>query len=225
MFEWLWQQLVATAVWEWLFIPVAAILMGFLRKKYPSFTTSVLFGLGILVLALTSLGLIRGISYINALPNPTPPITADNLRENLRAWFDNYNFGVTNVDEPVAYFKFDVKMTKDAGVSIARLKKRDKYLFIGSTLVFTNDQKRQLDGLSHDKINEFVHDLELELARSNIEFEMKLPESVTVMYYLPITNALTEQGVIEKMQLVGMEVIRIREFALIDLHRIGVNLK
>jgi hypothetical protein len=199
--------------------------MKILEKYRAEWARAVIYGLGAAALFMVIFVGARGITFLSAIPKQPLPITIDTVESNVRSWLEDFNLSVRKVNDVGTFFRFDVQLRDGRGITVRRTKDRDKYILLGADVVFSDTQKFEVSNLSKDQRFTIEHDLNLELARLNVQFEAApIPNRVVVETGLPITNSLNEDEVIRAVLTIANAVIVADETVLIDLHHFGISL-
>lgn len=216
--NWLWQGLLT----NWLAatgIFCLGVLLVYLKAKAPRLSSLILYGLGVCTLLTVILCAFR---VIATLPQEIPEITPKNIETNIRTWLDRFELGTRRTTNADSYFMYEVKLKNNAVVVISRSKNIDNYINFGANLEITKEIKTIMNNLKNEQVEHLVHEIILEMARYKIESMIVLPlNNVLLHRRVPITNNLTEDTFIERINEVGFALNIANETIVLGLDRLA----
>jgi hypothetical protein len=214
--QWLWQGLLT----NWLAALVVAIgtfLVAYLKAKRPSWANVVLYGLAAFCLLVVSFWAFKSMAV---LPKEIPQVTANNVETNIRAWLDHFQLGTKKISDPDSHFSYIVTLRNGTLVTLKHVKNFDNYITLLANLEISPEQKIQLAGLKKEQLNLLIHEVVLELSRTKAEGMILNPlQNVLLERRVPITNNLTEDIFIERLNEVGFVLNAARETIILGLNR------
>src|SRR5579863_1846234 len=122
--NWLWQGLVANAVYAVLLI-LGGIVLAVLKKTRPNWAGPALYGLSGCALVAVLIFTVTGHAVFS---RQQPETTPQNVEQNLRAWADSFQLGVTKMP-PQTDVDFGLAISLKSGnpVEIRQLKQIPSY--------------------------------------------------------------------------------------------------
>jgi hypothetical protein len=212
-FSFIWQNL----VW-WV---LGSLAVGALAKfKAPEWRakwlTPILFAVGTFVLCFLTYTCVRVLNSIK----PKPVIDENTVEPVVRAWMDDWGYGVQRLDAPAAYFAYMVTLPSGQVVSVSRDKNRAKHLTIGTIIRLTPDYQKRFNALSPSERTLALREILIETTRSKIEegIDPAKPE-ISLAKRIPITENLTEFEFISSLSDVNMEDLAVEQMISTDIHR------
>jgi len=182
---------------DWLSLVLAGGgLLTYLRLRRPVWVAPILCGLAggalVAVILLT-------FTAWRALPAYKPlPITPENVEEHVREWADTFRLGSKKLPLPNTHFGFEIILSNGVPIAVVRQKgSTDKYLFIIGRLDLAPPHKALMEKLPENERERIAREVFYELAKIKIGFIGDLPNSVSVLSRLPITESLTEANFVK----------------------------
>src|ERR1700687_2932143 len=130
-FEWLWHAFIARWLW-WVLGLAGAGVLGYLKKKHPTWTGPALYGLGGFVLIVAILFIFEARTYL-----PQREITPDNIESKIRVWLTSFGYGYISRQDPQFYFAIQVNLPTNRPVLITRPKNTARYITVSGTVTVT----------------------------------------------------------------------------------------
>ncbi len=152
-----------------------------------------------------------------------PETTTANAEDNIKKWLAYFGLGVQQQENQQAHFMLVTTCRSGVRIIIARLKARDRYVWIGGNLELAKEHQSVLQQLPKEHSGRVVEEIAMELARNEIGYDMTFsPDGtltmVSVSKTLPITSSLTEEAFIAGLDKVesNMQVAREAVRLLVD---------
>lgn len=184
----IWHGIVSNAIYGFVILG-GGLVLALLKKKGSAWFAPALYGLiGCGLVAVVVIAFV----VLTRIPKPPPDITSENVEANIRTWLDSFGWSTKRVDDPLATFALVATLDNGTPIEIARPKAADHYISLASALVFTPEQKEQLDKISKAEANQLADDVKIEMTRMKTGYEMRQPESITLSRQILISNNLTE---------------------------------
>ena len=211
--EWLWQDLLAHAIYALLVLGGGAVVT-WLRYKKPQIAFPLLYGMAAATCMAILIFAFTGRPMFSKRP---PNITPDNLEDNLRKWSDDLGLSVSRMPSASTsalaqeiYFGLIVTLQNGNPLAVFRGKDKSGYLQIQCPLTLSPEHLAMLNKLTKDEAAAATQEVVLELGRTRLGFQMTtasgqsiapgpvlgtpivLQQTIIIMKGVPITNDLTE---------------------------------
>jgi hypothetical protein len=164
--DWLSQALVSQLAWEILCMLGMGALLTLLKRKWPEYANSVLFGLvGATCVAVLWFTFTGKAFLAKAQPETTP----ENIDANIRSWADALGIGIQRQPTtPQTYFTYLITLRNGTQIVVARPMTDPGRLQFTESIFATPLLKDMMAKLSNEQASTATVELELELARLNI---------------------------------------------------------
>src|ERR1700687_138664 len=197
--DWLWQNLLSTAIWELLLIVGVGIGLGYIKAKWPLLAPPVFYGVvGAACYAL----ILFTLTGHSILSRQQPETTPENVEANIRGWCDYWHFGVQKQSDTSTYFAYAITIPiSNHQFRIYRSKDYDHYLRFETSFPFDPEHYSILTKLPDDKKTRIREEVSLELAKSRVGYKL-VPDAdplqgVVLQKLAPITASLTQDAFME----------------------------
>jgi hypothetical protein len=214
-FEWIWQGVVMDWILRLLALVASIVFARYIQKGGGQVTRPLLYGLGVFAV-LMALQLVWKAQ--NSL-RPRPRINVANLESTLRDWSDAAGYSFKRISDDTAVFHFSITASNNIPLDVVRLKIRERYIVIQSTLTLGAEQRTAYNAMSVLEKNKLVLDLRMELLRQKVAYlnlDAKL-DHFGFQKKIPITEDLTEQQFSDSIEEVTSIAILIRQFVSLRL--------
>jgi hypothetical protein len=194
-------------VLTWVLGVTGAAVMGYLGLTGSQLAIGGLFGLVTFILIFVASLVIRAPRLI-ALLQP-PKVTPENIEGLIRKWLDEFGLSVrTERSQEQNYFHLQTTPVNGHQIDIVRMKDRSRYVFLRAGVITSGEHAQQITALAPDEKMRLVLAISLELARLgltyNVDFDSPTQQVVTFARMVPITDALTEDVFIERVDQVSL---------------------
>jgi hypothetical protein len=195
--EWLWQNLLSSAVWEVLLVIGGAAALGYVKRKVPEHAATIAYAafgatcVAILIFTFTGHGL---------LSKRRPAITSDNIELNVRQWADDLGLGVTRMQPlPNQEMQFGLVVTPADGnpIMVFRgVKEKPGFLQMQCALTLSPEHLAMLSKLSKQQADDAIRDIKFEMDRSRIGYVMQTASGITSGQATTTMPSIVEQTII-----------------------------
>ncbi len=198
MFESVWQNIVANAIWTVLII-VAGVVLAWLQRDGSPLILPIFVGLGGGLLVLL---IIIAFHYLNS---PCMRLThsgiskAADVEPALRRWLYAYQMTVRKRNLPDTYFSLTVTTNNGRLINVFRHKdEQEQFLhLVGKVSVSPSDEEK-INKLSATQQTRLLHELTIELSRLKITNSISFPKQIQVVTRIPIED-LSELKLVERI--------------------------
>ncbi len=185
---WLWELVLAHYI-DVLIAAVGAGVLARLRATKPKVANVVLFGLAGFVLTLVGLAALKTSARTDA------PLDIANIEDEVLRWAHGLNWTTKRVTDPDAIFALEVASEINPNlVRITRPTRHSNLLIVAGAVHLEEPERSAMGKWPQEKTTALIRELQLELARSKIEFTgVRTPVTVITLHRLvPIHSSLRD---------------------------------
>lgn len=224
--DWLWQGLLTNFVWI-ILIAAGGVVLAVLRARFPRlFMPIVWFFIGS---ALASVIVVAVVYLVrSSKPNElTSALKADRLEITIHGWLDTFGYAVQRVnppEDPAMNFELIAKGPgSDISIIIYSKKNIPQYLTLQTAIALGPEDKNQVAKMSHDEVLEIGNEFITQLAQARVNWlpltDPLFGANVNMVSSVPITNAVTEATLLDKLDEVELNSIMARGLLRNDIKR------
>lgn len=165
--DWIWQNLISTAVWEIVLVLGGAAAFGYVKKKIPEQAPTLAYA----VLGATCVAIILFTLTGRAILSKQPTeVTVDNIEDGIKLWAEHLGMNIGPASEPAAnYFAHMVSLPNNAqAVEVFRAKEKPGYLQFRAIVSISPENQSAFSKMSQSEVNHIVDGLNLEISRANL---------------------------------------------------------
>jgi hypothetical protein len=185
--DWIWQNFFSQVVWEILLILGGGVFLSYLRTKMPRWGPAIqnavfsMAAIAVIIYGLTG----------RAIFSAKPP-TAENIGALVRMWAEDTAVSIRKVSDPRSKFSYDLKFPNGAVVNVVQRADQPSYLFIHSTIIPDEQAMDKVGKLNQEQIQNITENIVIELAKTNVEFNLEPLNHMTIVNRVLITDTLTQ---------------------------------
>jgi hypothetical protein len=196
-------------------------LIAWLKRRASSWLTPICWGISGTAVILIGVGALRLIAI--PFPDRTQLVTSDNVEALVVGWLDHFRLNVRNEPMEGSFFRRVVTMPNGNAIAISRTRVQDHYVLLDAGLRPTDDDQRMLAKLTPQGTAELVDEMRLEAARLETNCTVTSnPIQAVFEKRIPITNALTEDLFIGKIDEMDSAEVAVQETVRIALRKNGL---
>jgi hypothetical protein len=163
--DWFWQGLLTNGIYA-LVIVGGGFVFGYLRAKHSDKVPAALFGLAGATCFAILIFTFTGRPIFSTTPKETTP---DNLEKNIKIWAEHLGMTIGPAIEPDSYFAYTLSNPDGVPMEVFRGKDKSGFLQFKAVIAVSPEHQAIFAKLSEAQISRLVEQLNLEVARSNVD--------------------------------------------------------
>jgi hypothetical protein len=216
-FDWLWQGILSNGLYALLILAGGVVLAVMRAKSQRLFLPIVWFFIGSALISVVVVAVVYLVR--SSKPNElSPTLRADKLETTIHEWLDTFGYSVQRVnppEDPSMTFELIAKGPgSDVSILIFSKKNIPQYLSLQTAIALGPDDRNQIAKMTPDEVLQIGNEFVTQLAQARVNWlplsDPLFSKNVSLFTSIPITNAVTDAALLDKLNEVELDSIMAR---------------